>query len=593
MVNRFVISHIITFSAIVSLSVLASLQCKGDVDFSLPAVVDDQPTGDLTGPADKAASLSATKGGIYNVWGSSYPRSLNVFVDTNSTSSDITGLQFEPLATMDSTTDDAVGIIAQSWTVSPDQRVFTFKLRKEAVWSDGRPITASDFVFYYDTIMNPKHLTTVFRIDLNRFERPEVVDDHTLVIRAKQSHWRNFWAVAGMTALPEHDLAGKDFNRVDHFDVTSGAYQISEIKVNRFVLLKRQPNWWGRKLRYNQGKYNFDYIRYRFMEDRDKALQTFKGGMFDAYAIYTAKIWALQTDFDQIHKNWIIKKSIQNQEPRGYQGFAINLRREKFADLKVRQALALLLNRQAMNEKLMYGQYILLNSYFPDLYPGYVNPALPVLQYDPDKAAELLKQAGYSVNQKGKLEKDGKTLSISFLTSMTDIRHLNLYVEDLKKAGMDATIEQLSQSSIRDRLNNYDYDLYWISWGSGRLKDPESLYDSAQADQPASNNLPGIKDAQVDAIIQSLKHETNTATRIALLKKLDKRLVELQPYILLWQSDATRLLYWNKFGHPKQPLGLYNREDAISVYWWIDTEKEKQLDEAVKAGKSLTDSAND
>lgn len=567
--------------------IAATFRCSSDVDVSLPPVEETPYSGELIGPPDTMADSQAVKGGVYSVWGSAYPRSLNAFVDNNSTSSDIMGLQFESLVVMDSAKDKPIGILAESWTVSPDRRTFTFKLRPEAQWSDGRPITSKDFVFYYDTIMNPKNLTTVFRIDMSRFERPEAPDDRTLIMKAKEPHWRNFWAVAGMTALPAHDLEGKDFNRVDTFAVTSGPYQVAENKVNRFVLLKRQANWWGRKLRYNAGKYNFDYIRYRFMEDRDKALETFKGGLFDAYSIYTAKIWALQTDFDQVKKNWIIKQTVHNREPRGFQGFAINLRRERFQDLRVRQALGLLLNRQTMNEKLMYGQYILLNSYFPDLYPGYVNPARPVTAYNPEKAAALFAEAGYKVNAQGKLEKNGQILKVSFLTSMSDLRHLNLYVEDLKKVGIDASIEQLSQSSIRDRLNNYDYDLYWISWGSGRLKDPEGAYDSKQADKEAGANLPGVKDAKVDALIESLKQETNPDRRTALLKQLDDRLVELQPYILLWQSDATRILYWNKFGHPEKPFGLYNREDAIQVYWWYDADKSKALEEAMKNGTAL------
>lgn len=560
--------------------------CSSDIDVTLPAVVDDQVEKTLVGPIDTMADSRAEKGGIYNVWGSSYPRSLNVFVDLNSTSSEITGLQFEPLVTMDSVKEEPIGLLAESWQVSPDQLTFTFKLRQFAKWSDGQPITADDFVFYYDTIMNPNNLTTVYRIDLSRFERPEAIEPYTLKLTAKEKHWRNFWAAAGLTALPKHDLDGKDFNRIDMFSVTSGPYSVVENKVNRYVLLKRNANWWGRKLNYNLGKYNFDYIRYRFMEDRDKALETFKGGLFDAYPIYTAKIWALQTDFDKIDKNYIVKKEIRNQEPRGFQGFAINLRKTKFQDLKVRQALSLLLNRKVMNEKLMYNQYILLNSYFPDLYQGYVNPNRPVTEYDPQKAAELLKEAGYKVSDKGRLEKDGQPLKISFLTGMTDLRHLNLYIEDLKKVGIDASIEQLNQSTIRDRLNSYDYDLYWISWGAGRLKDPEGQYESSQADKPASNNLPGVKDVEVDRLINVLKQETNPGMRNAMIRSLDNRLNMIQPYILLWQSDATRILYWNKFGYPEQPFGRYGREDSIPVYWWYDSKKAKELEEAMKNGVS-------
>lgn len=568
---------------------LLAVACNGGEEAQLPPVKGTAISAPLAGPRDSMAAPAdaVQRGGTYNIWGSSYPRSLNRWVDNNSTSSEILDLQFESLVAMDSVKEEPVGILAESWEVSPDKKRYTFRIRPEARWSDGKPVTAKDFIFYYDTIMNPRNLTTVFRVSLSRFERPEAPDDHTLVVRAKEPHWLNFWEAAGWTALPAHALEGKDFNRVDSFPVVSGPYEILENKVNRYVLLRRRADWWGRALPFNEGKFNFDYIRYRFMEDRDKALDVFKKGMLDAYAIYTAKIWATQTDFDQIKHNWIVKQLIRNQEPRGFQGFAINLRRERFQDPRVRRALALLLNRQVMNEKLMHNQYVLLNSYFPDLYPGYVNPALPVPKYDPAQARALLAQAGYSVNAKGQLEKGGRAFKVAFLTSMTDLRHLNLYVEDLKKVGIDATIEQLSYASIRDRLNNFDYDLYWISRGSSRLKDPEGVWHSKQADQAASNNLPGLKDPEVDRLLDAMKTEYDPGRRLALLKQLDARLVELQPYILLWQSEATRLLYWNRFGHPAKPLGEFGREDAIPVYWWFDASRAKRLDEAMKARTAL------
>ena len=130
------------------------------------------------------------------------------------------------------------------------------------------------------------------------------------------------------------------------------------------------------------------------MTDRNKALEAFKKGIFDAYPIYTSSIWMKKTQFEQVEKGWVVRQAVYNKQPKGYQGLAVNLRNPKFEDVRVRQALGYLLNREAMNEKFMYNQYFLLNSFYPDLYENNINPAREVTPYNPEKARQLLADAG-------------------------------------------------------------------------------------------------------------------------------------------------------------------------------------------------------
>src|SRR5690606_39013299 len=136
--------------------------------------------------------------------------------------------------------------------------------------------------------------------------------------------------------------------------------------------------------------------------------------------------------------------------------------------------------------------------------------------------------------------------------------HYNVYLEDLKKAGIDARVEQMSHSTISKRIDNHDFDLYWAAWGASRLRDPEASWHSSTADQPASNNFPGLKDARIDA-----------------------RLAELVPYVFLWQSEKTRLLYWNRFGTPAYVLDKFNREDAVIPYWFVDSTKNANVESRI------------
>lgn len=540
------------------------------------------------GEADPIAQKNAKPGGTFTTWSGRFPKSLNMFLDYNSFSANVMGLMYEPLISLHSIENRPVGNLAESWEIGKDQMSFTFKIREEATWSDGNPITAEDIQFFYDVIMNPKNLTSLFRVSHKRFERPVVVDRKTVFIRANTKHWNNFFQAGRMVALPAHLWRGKDFNKINFsFPVVSGPYQIGEVKKGRSISLLRRPDWWGRANLYNAGKYNFKKILYRSMSDRNKALEAFKKGVFDAYPIYTSSIWMKKTNFEQVRKGWVVKQAVYNKEPKGYQGLAVNLRKPKFQDIRVRQALGYLLNREAMNEKFMYNQYFLLNSFYPDLYPGNINPKNETIFYNPGKARQLLADAGWTVNEAGKLQKNGELFEITFLSAAEDFRHLNLYIEDLKSVGMEVRIDKINRSTLTKRIDNFDFEMFWTAWGASRLRDPESSWHSSTADQKASQNYAGVKDAKIDELIEQQKLEYDIDKRIEIIKQIDDRLVEIMPYIFLWQSDHGRILYWNKYQTPEYVFDKFNQEDSIITYWWEDPELTDILDRGMKENSSL------
>jgi len=553
-----------------------------------PPVEDSPITLQAGGDFDPIAHPDARKGGALFTWGGGYPRSLNMWLDYNSFSLQIIGLMFDSLVGMHPTKEEPLGLLAESWEISDDKKTYTFKLNPAAVWSDGTPITAGDVQFYYDVIMNPKHLTSLFRVDMSRFARPEVVDDRTVRITAQDGHWKNFWSAAGFAALPKHVWGDKDFNEINFdFPVVSGPYRIHQVLTNRSISLQRRGDWWGRNLRINQHKYNFDYLVFRAMDDRNKALEMLKRGDFDLYTIYTARIWAQQTDFPQVQKNWVVRQTVYNDEPKAFQGFAINMRRPQYQDVRVREALARLLNRELMLDRLMFNEYFLLNSYYPDLYEGNRNPDAPFLSYDPERARTLLTEAGWQVDTRGVLRKDGQPFELVFLSHGEPLPHLNIYLEDLKSVGIQARIENVSLASFSKRVDEHDFDMVWRNWGASRLRDPETMWHSSTANDIATQNISGVQSPEIDALIEAQRLEMDLQKRNAILQQIDGRLTTLMPYVLLWQSERNRLLYWNRFGTPKTVLDKYNREDSAVAYWWFDAEKSARLDEAMKADRAL------
>lgn len=574
--------------ALSSLCLLGCGRAPADSRQVGPPVKDSPVVLQDAGDVDPIADGAAVKGGSFFTWAGGYPKSLNMWLEYSQFSVQVAGMMFEPLITMDPVRDEPLGVLAKSWEISPDKKTYTFKICPDAVWSDGVPVTAQDIQFYYDVMMNPKNLTSLFRVDLQRFLRPEVIDDKTVRITASQAHWMNFWTAGGFFALPKHVWEKLDFNEINFdFPVVSGPYRIYQVQTNRSVIMQRRGDWWGRNLKANQHKYNFDYLVFRAEEDRTKALEMLKRGDFDLYPIYTARIWAQQTDFPQVAKNWVVRQTVYNEEPKAFQGFAMNLRRPQFQDVRVREALAHLLNRELMLDRLMFNEYFLLNSYYPDLYSDNRNPDAPFLKYDPARARALLEEAGWKVDTDGVLKKDGQPFELVFLNWGETLPQLNIYLEDLKSVGIKARIDLVSFASFTKRVDEHDFDMVWSNWSASRLRDPETMWHSKTADEIASQNHPGVKNPEIDALIEAQKQEMDLSKRNAILREIDRRLTVLMPYVLLWQSDRDRLLYWNRFGTPKSVLDKFDREDSALVYWWFDAKKSAALDEAQRTGQAL------
>lgn len=557
-------------------------QDRNAVYFTVPAVENPQ------GPSDPMASPDAVERGEIDVWGSEFPATLNVWKDATQSSAEAMGLMYESLVTMHSDSATPIGLVAQTWEISPDQTTFTFHLNPAAQWSDGKPIVAEDVQYYWDVIMDSTNLTPVPRVDMERFDRPEIIDAQTIRFHAKKAHWKNFWYAASVTPFPKHAWGALKFDQRNwDFDVVSGPYGIKKLEKQRYLLLQKRKDWWGRSLAWNTNKYNFQRIRYRYTEDRVKALEMLKKGDLDLYALYTASIWAKQTQFDAVNQGWVARQRIWNKEPIGFQGMVFNLRKPKFQDVRVRKALAFLLNRQELNKAFMFNQYFLLNSYFPDLYPSNTNPNAPQFTYSEDSARRLLAEAGWKSGAKGLLTKDGQPFEINFITAMGDTRHLEFYVQSLKKLGFKASISKMSYPAYSEKIDNRDFDLDWRANGAERLRDVESSWHSSQADIKASGNVAGLRDPQIDQWIAQMRLESNALIRDSLLKLIDNQLVKQMPTILMWQADNHRLLWWERFGQPQKPLAKYQREDAALVYWWVDEKKALALKDAKASNQKL------
>jgi len=536
------------------------------------------------------ANPDARRGGQLSIFAGQNPKSLNYYLDNNSFTSEFFGALYETLIDMNPMTLKYEPKLAKKWTISDDKKIFTFYLNPKAHWSDGNPITAQDVKWTYDAIINPKNMTGVHKLSLERFNTPKILDKLTIQFTAKEVHWVNLGAVGGFQILPKHVFEKKDFNQINFsFPVVSGSYQLDKIVESQYVTLKRRPNWWAHDdIRY-KGMGNFDFLKFVFFADRENAFEAFKKGHIDLFPIYTARLWINETQGSKFDRNWIIRQKIFNHRPIGFQGFAMNMRHPPFDDIRVRKALYLLIDREKMNKTLMYNQYFLHKSYYEDLYDSKHPNTNPITPFDKKAARKLLHDAGWKVNTAtGMLEKNKLPLEITFLTrSASSHKFLAIYEEDLKDVGIALKIENKDWAAWAKDMDTFNYQMTWAAWGAGLFKNPEGMWSSNEAIRNGGNNITGFKHPEVDKLIDEQKQIFDVTKRHEICKKIDQYLIDDVPYVLLWNINYTRLLYWNKFGTPNTVLSKYGDESSAYWYWWYDPDFDAELQDAMQNDLSL------
>lgn len=519
---------------------------------------------------------------------SEFPKSFNYYVNNSTDAAQVFSLVYASLMDVDDETLEFQPLIAESWSISPDQKEITVKINPAAVWSDGTPITAEDVKFTYDVIMNPENLTSVFRMYLGRLNPPEIIDERTVKFTTKTVHYKNLETIADFRILPKHLMEGKDFNKEFNMSLPggSGPYDLTEVKEGRYYVLTRKENYWADQLPHMKGTYNFKRIRFRVMNPV-VAFEAFKKGEFDIFTDITAKRWMEDTNSEHFTKNWLVKQKIYNYAPRGFSGLALNMRRPPFDDLRVRRAIAHLLNREYILEKIMYGEYKPLTSYFPSLYEK-GEESNPPIEFDPERAKSLLREAGYDrLDQTGYLVNGaGRRLefSVAYVSEDTE-KFLTIFVEDCKNAGVKVNLERYSWATLIKKIDQYDFDAVVIGWSGVLFPDPEQLWHSRHINEPGGSNLPGYQNPEVDRLIDSLPPIFAPAKRAEIIKQIDRIIYQDVPYILFWEADYSRLLYKNIFGRPATVLSKYG--SGIISYWWIDPERAERYQQAVKSRQAL------
>jgi len=542
----------------------------------------------------------AKKGGMFNYIHSLFPRTMRIIGQNSSqvlNSMTISNLCYEGLLSQHPTTLEFIPSLASHWKISDDKMEFKFRIDPDARWWDGMPVTADDVIATWDLRMDETILSPFEQMTYGKFERPVAESKYIVSVKANAVNWRNFLYFSTMKLHPDHilkDLDGTAFLEEYAFSVVpgTGPYIIREenIKNQESYLLERREDYWSKDSPFKRYMHNFDKIKISAVKDND-ALQfeKFKKGEQDVFNVNRSRRWIEETDFEATENGWMKKQRIFSEKPAGTSGYYFNMREWPFDDKRVRYAFCYLYDREKMNREMYYNEYGMMNS----LYSGtvYENKKNNKFTYDPEKAVQLLTEAGYtSRNSDGWLvhEETGKVLSFTIITQKTSAYMITPVQQMLKEYGMDMQIQFIDYNTMIKNVNARNFNVCMLAYSGLIYPNPESSLRSTLADQDDNNNVWGFKSTRVDELLDEYDICFEQTRRIEIIQEIDGIFNEVHPIGFSIARNYSRLMWWDRFGYPDWMLSRYVGEywDTL-YYWWIDDEKAKTLDDAMENDKKL------
>lgn len=487
--------------------------------------------------------------------------------------------------------------LATHWKISEDKMEYWFRINPDARFSDGEEITAEDVIATWDLHMDETILMPSDQLVFGKFERPVAESKYIVRVKSKVLNWRNLLYFGGMNILPHHilkDLDGTDFLKKFQYKLIpgSGAYTIHDKDVinQESFTLTRRTDYWAKELPTRKNLYNFDRIKNIVVKDNIPLMyEKFKKGECDFFTVSQARVWVEETDIPSVEKGWIQKRKVYSERPAGTSGYAFNMRKWPFDDKRVRYAFAYLYNREKMNKEMYYSEYSMMNSMFSG--SVYENPNNEFVKYNPEKAVQLLNEAGYtSRNDDGWLvhDKTGKLLRFEIAIQKGSAYMVTPVQQMMKDYGIDMQIKFMDGNSMWKNLMERNFTVYMQNWGGLVFPNPETSLNSELADKNNNNNISGFKNARVDELLDIYDKEFDQQKRVEIIREIDGIYSEIHPAAWGIARNYQRIMYWNKFGMPEHMVTRYEgNENDIFAYWYIDPEKDKALNSARKNDSNL------
>ncbi len=494
------------------------------------------------------------------------------------------------------------GLIAESIEWPADRSYVQYTLRKQARFHDGKPITAEDVKFTFETLM--QYGSPGFKAYYADVKSVTVINSHTVRFDFSNTDNRELALIVGqLPVLPKHFWQDKTFDKASlEIPLGSGPYQISQMDVGKSIQYQRVKDYWASDLAVNQGLYNFDTIAVDYYRDGTVLLEALKAQKYDLRLENIAKQWASAYTGPAIESGRLKTIEIPHNNPVGLQSFVYNLRNPLFSDLRVRKALALAFDFEWTNKALFYNSYRRSQSFYTNSelassgLPNAAELALltPLKQYIPAtvfeqpfslpitdgsgnnrqqlrEAKQLLEQAGWTV-QNGQLKNaQGVVFSFEFLVYDSSFeRVINPFIQNLKRLGIDAKIRQVEISQYINRMREFNFDITTMVYPQSLSPGNEQAdyFSSSSADLASSRNYGGIKNPAVDRLVQQVINAQTREQLITATHALDRVLLHNWYVIPQYYINAFRVAYWDKFERPEHaPKYDAGFNQAVQTWW--------------------------
>jgi peptide/nickel transport system substrate-binding protein len=502
------------------------------------------------------------------------------------------------------------GLLAETIDTPDDRSSVTFRLRPEARFSDGAPVTAADVAFSLETLRDkgrPNYKSYFSKV--TKIERPDARTIKFQIASEPDGSGpdRELPLILGlMPILPKHVYEKRRFDQSGfETPIGSGRYTVEAVKPGARIAYKRDPKYWGRDLAVNRGSGNFDRLVYDYYRDNNASFEAFKAGLYDVRAEDDPGRWTTEYDFPAMKDGRVRKAVFGTGLPSGMRALVFNTRRPMFADRRVRTALTYLFDFEWVNKTLYHDVYRRTESYFDnsDLsshgraandrerallkpFPDAVMPSIMAEGYDAPrgdatgqnregraKALSLLKDAGYEVRA-GRVvdEKTGRPLTFEILVARpSDERLALVYVNMVRRAGIDARVRNVDPSQYQGRLDAYDYDMIFFEWAGSLSPGNEQSFrwGSASADMRGSYNFIGVKSRAVDAMISALLAARSREDFASAVRALDRVLLSGNYVIPLFYTPDQWVALWSRVKYPERTSLYGYRSDT----WWVEDKK--------------------
>ena len=510
----------------------------------------------------------------------------------------------------------AYGLLAEAAAYPDDFSYVIYRLRAAARWHDGKPVTPDDVIFSFDALKKNSPMYSAYYRHIVKCEK---IGDREIKFVFDSAGNRELPSIAGeLPVLPKHWWEGTDAQGKKR-DVTattleiplgSGAYRIKEFVAGRSVVLERVADYWGKDIPVNVGQNNFEQIRFEFFRDDTVGREAFKGDQLDWFTERSGKQWSTAYEFPAVTDKRVIKEKFTNASSGRMQGFAFNMRRPLFTDVRVRRAFNYAYDWEESDRQLSNGEYHRDSSYFDGI-PEFMSTGLPqgaelqILETLRDKvpaelfttpyknpvggdaeaarnnlreAARLLKEAGFEVRDRKLVDQSGKPVSVEFLCmDQGDERSVLFYKPYLERLGVNVAVRTVDSVQYQNRLRSFDFDITTVGWGQSLSPGNEQrdFFGSDAADRMGSRNYPGIKNPAVDALIHRIIFAKDRADLIASCKALDRVLLWNCYVVPQFAAGFQRVARWDRFSRP-DPLPKYGVAGFPNL-WWYDADKAAKL----------------